>query len=92
MTCKGTLRQVFICLRPRTPYPHPTMFTVRVYSIKYVSSMRVTLNAPTPYTVQLADELYFMTTYISPSRLYASWPGKAGFIIKTAWRLQEPTP
>jgi hypothetical protein len=23
MTCKGTLRQVFICLRPRTPYPPP---------------------------------------------------------------------
>ncbi len=21
---KGTLRQVFICLRPRTPYPPPT--------------------------------------------------------------------
>jgi hypothetical protein len=24
MACKGTLRQVFICLRPRTPYPLPT--------------------------------------------------------------------
>ncbi len=23
LTCKGTLRQVFICLRPRTPYPSP---------------------------------------------------------------------
>ncbi len=23
MTCKGTLRQVFICLMPRTPYPPP---------------------------------------------------------------------
>jgi len=21
MDCKGTLRQVFICLRPKTPYP-----------------------------------------------------------------------
>jgi hypothetical protein len=25
MTCKGTLRQVFICLRPRTPYPPYTL-------------------------------------------------------------------
>jgi hypothetical protein len=23
LTCKGTLRQVFICLWPRTPYPFP---------------------------------------------------------------------
>jgi hypothetical protein len=23
MTCKGTLRQVFFCLRPRTPHPPP---------------------------------------------------------------------
>ena len=23
LTCKGTVRQVFICLRPRTPYPPP---------------------------------------------------------------------
>jgi hypothetical protein len=23
LTCKGTLRPVFICLRPRTPYPPP---------------------------------------------------------------------
>jgi hypothetical protein len=23
LTCKGTLKQVFICLRPRTPYPPP---------------------------------------------------------------------
>jgi hypothetical protein len=28
-TYKGTLRQVFICLRPRTPYPPPpyTLYT-----------------------------------------------------------------
>jgi hypothetical protein len=30
LTCKGTLRQVFICLRPRTPYPTP-LHTVYVY-------------------------------------------------------------
>jgi hypothetical protein len=33
LTYKGTLRQVFICLRPRTPYPpSPTHFK-RVYGI-----------------------------------------------------------
>ncbi len=30
LTCKGTLRQVFIYLRPRTPYP-PSYHTVYVY-------------------------------------------------------------
>jgi hypothetical protein len=33
-TCKGTLRQVFICLRPRTPYP-PYTLCIRVYSIRF---------------------------------------------------------
>jgi hypothetical protein len=34
-TCKGTLRQAFICLRPRTPYhPHLTHY-IRVYTIQY---------------------------------------------------------
>ncbi len=34
LTCKGTLRQVFICLTPRAPFS-PTPFThcIRVYSI-----------------------------------------------------------
>ncbi len=27
---KGTLRQVFICLRPRTPYPLPLLHTVHI--------------------------------------------------------------
>jgi hypothetical protein len=27
-TCKGTLRQVFICLRPRTPQPPPFLHAV----------------------------------------------------------------
>jgi hypothetical protein len=32
MTCKGTLRQVFICLRPITPPPPPyTLFTCKQY-------------------------------------------------------------
>ncbi len=31
LTCKGTLRQVFICVRPRTPYPSPHSH----YSILY---------------------------------------------------------
>jgi hypothetical protein len=32
--CKGTLRQVFICLRPRTPYPSPPpLHTVYVYKV-----------------------------------------------------------
>ncbi len=33
LTCKGTLRQVFICLRPRTPYPPPLTHCIHVYSI-----------------------------------------------------------
>jgi hypothetical protein len=32
MTCKGTLRQMFICLRPRTPYP-PPLHTVCVNTV-----------------------------------------------------------
>jgi hypothetical protein len=32
ITCKGTLRNVFICLRPRTPYP-PALHTVYVYTV-----------------------------------------------------------
>ncbi len=30
-TFKGTVRQVFICLRPRTPYPPPLIVYVTVY-------------------------------------------------------------
>ncbi len=37
-TCKGTLRQVFICLRPRTPYP-PSAYTMFTY-IQYTYSHR----------------------------------------------------
>ncbi len=32
LTCKGTLQQVFICLRPRTPYPP----SISVYTIVYL--------------------------------------------------------
>ncbi len=32
LTCKGTLRQVFICLRPRTPHQPPPLHTVYVYT------------------------------------------------------------
>jgi hypothetical protein len=38
-TCKGTLRQVFICLRPRTLYPPPLTHCIRVY-IMYTKSHR----------------------------------------------------
>jgi hypothetical protein len=32
--CKGTLRQMIICLRPRTPYHPPhTLYSIHVYSI-----------------------------------------------------------
>jgi hypothetical protein len=33
LTCEGTLRQVFVCLRPRTPYPltHCTLYVYTVY-------------------------------------------------------------
>ncbi len=35
LTCKGTLRPVLICLKPRTPYPPPPHLThcIRIYSI-----------------------------------------------------------
>jgi hypothetical protein len=32
LTSKGTLRQVFICLRPRPPYPKP-LHTEYVYTV-----------------------------------------------------------
>ncbi len=32
LTCKGTLRQVFLCLRPTTPCPSP-LHTVYVYTV-----------------------------------------------------------
>jgi hypothetical protein len=31
LTCRGTFRQVFICLRPRTPYP-PPVHTVYLFA------------------------------------------------------------
>jgi hypothetical protein len=33
LTCKGTLRQVFICLRSSGPYPPPLTQCIRVYSV-----------------------------------------------------------
>jgi hypothetical protein len=36
LTGKGTLRQVFICLRSRTPYPRPHTLYVYVYSIRSI--------------------------------------------------------
>jgi hypothetical protein len=33
LTCEGTLRQVFICLRPRNPSLNPLTHCIRVYSI-----------------------------------------------------------
>jgi hypothetical protein len=35
VTCKGTLRQVFISLRPRTPYPPHTLYTCLQYSYSH---------------------------------------------------------
>ncbi len=32
-TCKGTLRDVFICLRLRNPYPPPPIHTVSVHTV-----------------------------------------------------------
>jgi hypothetical protein len=32
LTCKGTLRKVFICLRPRTRYHPPPLYTLCTYS------------------------------------------------------------
>jgi hypothetical protein len=39
LSCKGTLRQVFICLRPRTPYP-PPVHTVKVYTVYFFAQER----------------------------------------------------
>ncbi len=39
LTCNGTLRQVFICLMPRTPNP-PSLHTVYVYTELYTYSHR----------------------------------------------------
>ncbi len=39
LTCKGTLGQVFICRRPRTPYPPPppyTLYTCIQYTYSYM--------------------------------------------------------
>ncbi len=33
LTCKGTLRHVFVCLTSRAPYPPPLTHCIRVYSI-----------------------------------------------------------
>jgi hypothetical protein len=33
LTCKGTLRQVFFCLRPRITYPSPLLHSVNVYAV-----------------------------------------------------------
>jgi hypothetical protein len=38
-TYKETLRQVFICLRPRTPYP-PPLLTVYVYTVSLFTQGR----------------------------------------------------
>jgi len=40
LTFKDTLRQVFICLRPRTPYPPHTLHTVYVYALQQTYSHR----------------------------------------------------
>ncbi len=39
LTCKGTLRQVFICLRPRTRYP-PRLHTIYVYTVHLFTQER----------------------------------------------------
>jgi hypothetical protein len=37
ITCKCALRQVFICLRLRSPYPPPPpLHTVYVYTVQYI--------------------------------------------------------
>jgi hypothetical protein len=40
LTCKGTLRQVFVCLRPRTPYRPPPLHTVYVYTVYLFTQWR----------------------------------------------------
>ncbi len=36
-TCKGNLRQVFICLKPRSSYPPSLTHCIRVYTTVYYS-------------------------------------------------------
>jgi hypothetical protein len=42
LTCKGTWRQVFTCLRPRSPYPplHTIYIRVPVFMARYVMVLR----------------------------------------------------
>jgi hypothetical protein len=41
ITCKGTLRQVLICLRPRTQYPPPyTLYTFIQYTYSHREGYR----------------------------------------------------
>jgi hypothetical protein len=36
LACKGTLRQVFICLRAKNPIPPPPLHSVYVYILQYI--------------------------------------------------------
>jgi hypothetical protein len=41
LTCKRALRQMFICLRPRTPFPHlPFTHCIRVYCTVHLFTQR----------------------------------------------------
>jgi hypothetical protein len=40
LTCKGTLRHAFICLRPRTPSPSPPLYTLQYTCVQYTCSHR----------------------------------------------------
>ncbi len=41
LTCKGTFRQVFICLSPRIPYPSPLTHCIRVYCIPITGTVLI---------------------------------------------------
>jgi hypothetical protein len=55
MNCKGTLRQVFICLSPRTPYPPPLTHCIRVYRIRIHTGNRGELNQREGVTREATD-------------------------------------
>jgi hypothetical protein len=50
LTCKGTLRQVFVCPRPRTPYPDGSTYSHREGGVENSSSSSFIYHMPPDIT------------------------------------------